>query len=159
MGNLSVNRIDLNNPIVVDNLLKTIDGLVQNPSNYHKLRFKKPHYFEITMGKIPSESGWYIILESKSPLYVGKADDLDKRLNTDNGSRDNFGNNKRESDSKRNFIKKFAELNIISNLRVCLIKEKDLCTESNIDSNDLSPIDKGNIEKLIDIFRHQFNYK
>ncbi|AMM40674.1 hypothetical protein HS1_000870 [Candidatus Desulfofervidus auxilii] len=159
MGNLIVNRIDLNNRRVVDKLRKVIDKLVQNSSCYYPLKFKPPYYFEVSTEQVPSESGWYIILEGKKPLYAGKADDLNKRLNIDNGSRDNFANTKRAFDPERNFIKKFAELNILSNLRVCVIKEKDVCSELNINPNDLNDLDRGNIEKLINIFRCYFNYQ
>nr|CBH38661.1 hypothetical protein BSM_21380 [uncultured archaeon] len=159
MGKLIINRIDLNDSVVVDNLRKVIDKLVQISSCYYPLRFKPSYYFEVPTGRIPSESGWYIILEGKKPLYAGKADDLNKRLNTNNGSIDNFANRGRGSDPERNFIKKFAELNILSNLRVCVIKEKDVCSELNINPNALTDLDRGNIEKLINIFRCHFNYQ
>ncbi|MHA1280510.1 MAG: hypothetical protein ACTSQ8_25410 [Candidatus Helarchaeota archaeon] len=159
MGNLVVNRINLNDFVVVDNLRKVIDKLVQIPSCYHPLRFKPSYYFEVPTGQIPSESGWYIILEGKKPLYVGKADDLNKRLNTNNGSIDNFANKGRSFDPERNFLKKFSELNILSNLRVCLIKEKDVCSELNINPIALTELDRGNIEKIINIFRCYFNYQ
>lgn len=159
MGNLIVNRIDLNDSMVVDNLRKVIDKLIQNPSCYYLLRFKPSYYFGVRTGKIPSESGWYIILEGKKPLYAGKADDLNKRLNTNNGSIDNFANKGRSFDPERNFIKKFAELNIFPNLRVCVIKEKDVCLELDVIPNALTDLDRGNIEKLINIFRCYFNYK
>lgn len=159
MGDLIVNTIDFNNSTVVDNLRKVIGKLIQNPSGYCLLRFKPPYYFEVPTGQIPSESGWYIILEGKKPLYAGKAGDLNRRLNTNNGSRDNFANKGRRFDPERNFIKEFAELNILSNLRVCIIKEKDVCSELNINPNGLTDLDRGNIEKLINIFRCCFNYK
>ncbi len=138
---------------------KVIDELIQNPSCYYPLSFKPPYYFEVPAGSIPSESGWYIILEGKKPLYAGKADDLNKRLNTNNGSIDNFANRRRGFDPERNFIKKFIELNIFSNLKVCVIKEKDVCSKLSINPNDLSDLDRGNIEKLINIFRCYFNYQ
>ena len=159
MGNLIVNRIDLNDSVVVDNLRKVIDKLAQIPSCYYPLRFKPSYYFEIPTERIPSESGWYIILEGKRPLYAGKTDDLNERLNTNNGSIDNFANNGRKSDPERNFIKKFAKLDILSNLRVCVIKEKDVCSELNINPNALTDLDRGNVEKLINIFRCYFNYQ
>jgi len=98
-------------------------------------------------------------LEGKKPLYAGKADDLNKRLNTNNGSIDNFANKRRKADSERNFLKKFAELNILLNLRVCIIKERDVCLELNIDPNTLTDLDRKNVEKLINIFRSYFNYQ
>ena len=159
MGNLIVNRIDLNNRVVVDSLIKVTDKLVQIPACYYPLKFKPSYYFEVTTGRTPSESGWYIILEGKKPLYSGKADNLNKRLNTNNGSIDNFANKGRSFDPERNFIKKFAELDILSNLRVCIIKEKDVCLELNINPNALTELDRGSIERLINIFRYYFNYQ
>ncbi len=159
MGNLIVDNIDLNDPKVMNNLREVIDKLVQIPSCYYPLRFKPSFYFEVPTGRIPQESGWYIILEGKKPLYAGKTDDLNGRLNTNNGSIDNFAKKERSFDLERNFIKKFAELNILSNLRVCIIKEKDLCLELNISPNVLTDLDRGNIEKLINIFRYYFNYQ
>jgi hypothetical protein len=158
MGYLIVNRIDLNDPVIVENLKKVIDKLVQVPYSYYQLRFKPSYYFDVPTGGIPSESGWYIILDGKKPLYAGKAEDLNKRLNTNNGSIDNFANKGRGFDPERNFIKRFAELNILSNLRVCIIKEKDICLELNIISDSLSDLDRGNIEKIVNIFRCYFNY-
>jgi len=159
MGNLIVNKINLNVSGVVNSLKEAIDKLVQIPSCYNPLRFKPPYYFEVPTEKIPSESGWYIILEGKKPLYVGKSDDLNKRLNTDNGSIDNFANEGRCFDLERNFIKKFAESDIISDLRVCVIKVKDVCSELDINTNVLTDLDRGNIEKLINIFRGYFKYQ
>ena len=159
MGNLIANRIHLNDRVVVDSLRKVIDKLVQTPSCYYPLRFKPSYYFEVPTGRIPSESGWYVILDGKKPLYAGKADDLNKRLNTNNGSIDNFANKRRSFDPERNFIKKFAELNILSNLCVCIIKEKDVCLKLNTNPNTLTDLDRGSIEKLINIFRYSFNYQ
>lgn len=151
--------IKLNDSVVVNNLRKVVDKLVQIPSCYYPLRFKPLYYFEVPAGGIPSESEWYIILEDKKSLYTGKADDLNKRLNTNNGSVDNFANKGRNFAPERNFIKKFAELNILSNLRVCVIREKDVCSELNINPNALTDLDRGNIEKLINIFGYYFNYQ
>lgn len=159
MSNLIVNRIDLNNPVVVVNLRKAINKLIQIPSCYYPLKFKPTYYFEVPGERLPWESGWYIILEGNEPLYAGKANNLDNRLNTNNGSTDRFAEKGRKSDVERNFIKKFAELNILSNLRVCIIKEKDVCVELNINTDALADLDRGNIEKLINIFRYSFNYQ
>jgi len=154
MGDLIVGRINLNDTPVVDKLRNIIDRLIQIPSNYYPLKFKPPSYFEISTGPISSEKGWYIILDNKHPLYVGKAENLNNRLNTNSGSIDNFANTKRNSDPERNFIKKFLELNILSKeLRVCVIKEKEL----NI--TDMTDLDRDNIEKFINIFRCIFNYQ
>ena len=158
MGRLRVGIIDLNDPDVVDNLIRLINEAVRNPVNYYRLRFKPPYYFEVVDGELPREKGWYIILDGKSPLYVGKADDLNKRLNTNHGTIDNFANKKRKYDSERNFIKKLVELGFISELRVCIIREDELCSKLNLSSGDLTDLDRSNIEKFIDVLRCRFNY-
>ena len=154
MGTLKVNQIDLNYAKAVKVLKQALQKLVNNPSSYHSLRFKPRYYFEVPDGPLPSERGWYIILDpDRKPIYVGKADDLNARLNTNNGSIDNFANQKRASDPERNFIKRFMELNVLSELRVCVIREMDIRLGLSLDSNKLSDLDRGNIEKLINIFR------
>ena len=158
MGTLKCGRVNLNNKNVVKSLLDAIDRLVQIPSSYYLLKFEPEYYFEIVGAQLPSERGWYIILEGKKPIYVGKADNLNVRLNTNNGSIDNFANKSRSSDSERNFIKKFNEMKIFKHLRVCIIKESELCSKLNINPEELSDLDRGNIEKTINIFRHCFSY-
>ena len=159
MGTLRVHQIDLNDAKVVNVLKRALQKLVNNPLFYHSLKFKPRYYFEVPDGFLPSERGWYIILDpDRKPTYVGKADDLNARLNTNNGSIDNFANQKRTSDPERNFIKRFMELNVLSELRVCVIMERDLCLGLRLDSNKLSDLDRGNIEKLINIFRGHFSF-
>jgi hypothetical protein len=159
MGNLIKHTIDLNDPKVVKKLRKVISELVQNRSCYQQLKFKPKYYFYVPSGQIPVESGWYIILHGKNPLYVGCAIDLNKRLNTTNGSLDNFAKEGRSSDPVRNFIKKFADLQILPVLRVCVIKAKDVCSKLKVKPNTLNRLDKRNIEKVISIFRCFFKYR
>jgi len=163
MGTLKVGVIDLNNPNVVMNIKNTIDQLVQIRSSYYSLRFNPNYYFEVPNGPLPSDKGWYIILEDreeagKKPLYVGSAKDLNARLNTNNGSLDDFAKKGRLSDAERNFIKKFDQLKIVSNLKVCIITEGNLCLRLGINPNNLTDLDRGNIEKTINIFRGYFKY-
>ena len=96
--------------------------------------------------------GWYIIYdENYGVLYVGVAEDLNKRLNTKDGTRDNFANPKRLFDPERNFIKKFIILGIIRPKVIC-IREKDFLEISDIKTQRLSKLDRKNIEKFIRIF-------
>jgi len=159
IGTLVVNRINVNDKDVINNVRSAIERLVSNQSFFYILNYKPPYYFEAVSG-LPPEKGWYIILDLNSkPLYVGRADDLNARLNTDDGSRDNFGNPKRASETERNFIKKILELKIFNGLKVCIIKERALCLELGLDPNMLSELDRKNIEKLINIFRCYFDYR
>lgn len=159
MGTLVINQINLNDGDMINRLRSAIQKFLDNPSSYYLLKFKPQYYFEIPNGSLPSERSWYIVLDDRTPVYVGKAHDLNARLNTNNGSIDNFANQGRASDSERNFIKKLDELNIFKGLRVCIIREKELCSELGLNPNNLTDLDRGNIEKLINIFRYYFNYK
>jgi hypothetical protein len=152
MGNLIVNQIDLNDPSVVQNLLGSLTNLTTDRRLYHDLVFKLQHYFETPNSKPPSSSGWYIILEGKCPLYVGTAKDLNKRLNTNKGSTDNFGWRGRTSDPVRNFVKKFNQIHTIAKLRVFVIPESELFL------GQLNDLDRRNIEKLISVFRCRLRY-
>jgi len=125
MGNLIIGKIDLNNSRQVRQIIKTIKKLVKNSHNYYQLNCEPPYYFKLQNGEdklkeLKEKSGWYIILNRNKPLYIGQTDDFYKRLNTENGTLDNFNNPKRKSDPERNFIKKFSELKIfdrVSNKR------------------------------------------
>jgi hypothetical protein len=159
MGILVADQIDLNDVNVVNKLRLAIQNLINNPSRYYPLRFKSLYYFEIPNASLPPTKGWYIILDGTVPIYAGKANDLNARLNTNNGSIDNFANKTRASDSKRNFIKKFDELNIFRELRVCIIQERELFSEFASNPTELTDLDRTNIEKIIDIFKCYFSYK
>ena len=159
MRNLKVDQLNLNDTSIINRLRAVIQQLLNNPASYYSLKFKPQYYFEIPNGLLPSEKGWYIILNDRIPIYVGETDNLNARLNTNNRSVDNFANNGRPSDNKRNFIKKFDELNILHGLRVCIIQQKEFCSELGLNTNNLTELDIGNIEKLINIFRCHFNYR
>jgi hypothetical protein len=158
MGSLKVGRINLNDAAVVIRIRDSINQLVQNQTAYYPLRFKPNFYFETPDGQLPSERGWYIILDGQRPLYAGKAEDLNARLNSNNGSIDNFANKKRTFDPERNFIKKFNETKILQNLRVCIINEMAFCLALGIDADELTELDRGNIEKTINLFKAYFGY-
>ena len=128
-----------------------IQHILDDPKNYFSLSHTKNYYFS-TPASLPVESGWYIILCDNSPIYVGKAENLNGRLNTENGSRDQFANPLRSSDIERNFIKKYTELGLIQPLRVCILRESSL----DVPMTDL---DRNNIEKHLNIWRGFFRYK
>jgi hypothetical protein len=152
MGNLDVGAIDLNDAGVVRNLLGSLTELTNDRSLYYALRFKPQHYFEVAKGHLPDAGGWYVILDGKDPLYVGMTDDFDKRLNTNQGSLDNFAYAGKASYGVRNFVKKLNELGILNDLRVFVIPENKLSSHS------LSSLDRKNIEKLISIYRARLSY-
>ncbi|MEW6066786.1 MAG: GIY-YIG nuclease family protein [Nitrospirota bacterium] len=126
MGTLKCGNVDFNDPQMANAVRQGIQHVLNDPTNYYALAHANDYYFSTPAGPLTNESGWYVILDGKIPIYVGKAENLDNRLNTQNGSRDQFANPQRSSDIERNFIKKYTELGIIHNLRVCLIKETAL---------------------------------
>jgi hypothetical protein len=153
MGTLKCGQIDFNNPQVVLNLNTRIKQELRKPSSYHDLAHTRSYYFSIPRGRLPLVGGWYIILDGSTPLYVGKADNLDRRLNSENGSRDQFANPQRISEMERNFIKKYSETGIVRRLRVAILTEASL-----YEQQELTDLDRGNTEKHINIWRSVFEY-
>jgi len=153
MGKLKCGQIDFNNLQVVLNLNTRIKKELKKPSSYHDLAHTRSYYFATPQGPLPLVGGWYIILDGSTPLYVGKADNLDKRLNSENGSRDQFANPQRVSDIERNFIKKYTETGIVRRLRVAILPEASL-----YEQQEISDLDRGNTEKHINIWRSVFEY-
>lgn len=152
-GKLRYDTIDLNQPVIVQNLLQAVIALTRNSANIHPLNVEGKYYFTIPTGAITSEAGWYIICdEEQHPMYVGTATNLNGRLNTKDGSRDNFANPQRKSDDARNFIKAFASAGVIRTLSVITIPEPELCQQLAIQP-PLSKRDRENIEKVLGIFR------
>ena len=120
-------------------------------SKFYDLHISKKYYFKLDK-EITTNPGWYIIFENDSSLYVGKAQNLNSRLNTENGSRDQFANPQRTSDPERNLIKKFSEIGMFNELRVLPINEETLCKKLGLEF-PLSDLDRNNIEKFINIFK------
>lgn len=158
MGNLKCGAVDLNDAAVVCSILVKANTHLAVSSSYYELTHKSPYYFTTPHRNPPSAPGWYIILHGNNPLYVGDAIDLNKRLNSDNGSSDDFAKNARKSDSKRNFIKKLAELTVLDPLRVAVIPESALMDGVVARHKPLSKLDRRNIEKLLDVNRSRLTY-
>ncbi len=78
---LVVDKIDFNDRGVVERALNALRSFVADPSHYRPLRVKKRIYFQLPDGGLPSEAGWYVLLVGKVPLYAGRAENLDNRLN------------------------------------------------------------------------------
>ena len=115
------------------------------------MHISKKYYFKLDE-EITINPGWYIIFEKDNALYVGKAQNLNSRLNTENGSRDQFANPQRQSDPERNLIKKFSDLGIFNELKVLPINEETICKKMELEF-PLSDLDRNNIEKFINIFK------
>jgi hypothetical protein len=113
------------------------------------------YYFSTPGVELPAIPGWYIICDhEQTPLYVGEATNLQNRLNSNDGSRDNFANPERSQDPARNFIKRFSSSGVLSSLCVIVIRETSICAEMGI-AGPLSDIDRGNIEKVLGLFRER----
>ncbi len=154
-GILRYDRINLNDPTVVKNLKDKLKDSIKESKFYH-LHISKKYYFKLDE-EITYNPGWYVIFENKNPLYVGKTENLNSRLNTENGSRDQFANPQRTSDPERNFLKKFNDIGIFKGLTVCPINEEYLCSKMGL-KFPLSDLDRNNIEKFINIFRSYLFY-
>ncbi|MFA4915979.1 MAG: hypothetical protein WC560_04835 [Syntrophales bacterium] len=117
-GKLRFDHLDVRDPSKVDRLVLGLKSLAKNPQNWHPLEVKKKYYFAAPSAQLPFGPGWYVICDDMGPLYVGTAEDLNARLNSENGSRDQFANPKRENDPERNFIKSFSDQGIVKGLRI-----------------------------------------
>jgi hypothetical protein len=153
-GVLRCDQPDLNDSAEVTDLLEALKKEAQNSQNLRHLEVRGTYYFTLPEGGIsPCAAGWYIICDHEhNPLYIGSAENLNKRLNTPDGSRDIFANPNRTSDPLRNFIKAFVNSSFLSELWVVIITEEALCFHVDADP-PLSKLDRGNVEKVICLFR------
>ena len=158
MGTLKVGALDFNEVQTLEAVRTVVAEIASQAGSYRGLRFKSPNYFEAIGSQLPSEPGWYIILDGRQPLYVGKTDNLDGRLNTDDGSRDQFGDPTRTSDPVRNFIKKFIEIGAVKTPRACIVRRSELAAALGMPESRLSKLDAGNIEKVISLTRDGIAY-
>lgn len=158
MPDLIFQNININDSDFVQKLVSTFSELAIKEENFYKLNIQNSIYFSVSPVQISDSAGWYIILDNNAyPIYVGTTENLNKRLNTSNNSRDNFGNSRRTNDDTRNFIKKYRELGIISELYVIVIPENELRQRLQIDLT-LSKRDRENFEKILNIFRSSILY-
>ena len=145
--NLECDQIVLNNLAFVKNLKVTLKKIV-NQSKLYVLHVENKLYFKLDE-KITTDPGWYLIFSLANRLYVGKADDLNGRLNTHNNSLDNFAS-KENKNNRRNFIKKLYDIGYFKEMKVLLIDELTLCTKMKLES-PLSDLDRRNVEKFINV--------
>lgn len=152
-GVLRCDQIDLNQPVVADKLIGALATELVNPSHWCRLEVRGRYHFTTPDRSPPATPGWYVICdEHHRPLYAGRADNLNKRLNTPDGSRDGFANPQRDSDSARNFIKAFRSSGLLSDLAVVFITEPSICATLGLQM-PLTRLDRGNVEKALGLFR------
>jgi len=152
-GRLRCHALDVSAPEVLRRVLQAIDELIAEPGSKAPLELRGRYHFRVRGLSLPTSPGWYVICgPDQSPLYVGTAEDLDARLNTDNGSRDGFANPKRTSDPERNFIKALLASGTLANASVVFFTEMALREKLGLPV-PLEKLDRENIEKIINIFR------
>ena len=154
MGTLKVGALDFNEIGIFDEFSAAVAKIASRPESYFPLQFKRSYYFAVPGSQLPREAGWYIILQDTQPLYVGKTANLDKRLNTNEGSTDDFGNQKRRHDLERNFIKKFIEIEAIGTPRICIIRKSELSSILGVSEQCFTETDNGNVEKVLNLIRN-----
>jgi hypothetical protein len=151
---LKVGNFDLNSLGQVQQLVRALTQILSDLAVWHKLEVSKYCYFRSPDARLPTCSGWYVICDGeKTPLYVGQADNIDDRLNSENGSRDNFANPQRTSDLVRNFIKAFRTMDYITTLQVGVVCEPELLQQIGF-SAPFQKVDQDNVEKVLGLFRN-----
>ena len=158
MGTLLTDKVDFNEHRIVEVFRAAVREITSRASSYYPLQFKESFYFEVPNLSLPTEAGWYIILDSERPVYVGKADNLHNRLNTNQGSLDKFAHKSRNSEPERSFIKKFIEIEAFHSPRVCIILRSELADKIGVPEKNLTTIDISNIEKVINLLRDEMTY-
>jgi hypothetical protein len=148
-GNLALNEAD-----GAHRLVQALTQIVREPKAWHRLEVDKELYFKTPEGSLSTDPGWYIICDGhQTPLYPGKAENLDYRLNSTNGSLDNFAHSQRMNDPVRNFIKRLSTIGCISGLCVAVIREADLLARIGM-LGPLDDVERGAVEKVLGLFRY-----
>ena len=153
MPPLTIRKLDFNDKQEINRVKDKIQELIKNKESYYALKVDNKATFKTLFRNPPEEDGWYIILNDESSLYTGNTKDLNNRINKQT---DAFHSNDREINNKRNFIKKFIGKGIFEKPYICVISRKDLCTKLGL--RTMPDFDRGNIEKVIDIFRGQLEF-
>lgn len=151
-GQLRTDVLNLSDPEAIEGLVAALSAMAAQSDRRYELEVSKRYYFSVPDGPITDAAGWYLIRAGAEPIYVGTAENLNSRLNSENGSRDQFANPKRTSDSERNFIKAFVAAGVVNDLTVAVLSEPDLCAEIGVES-PLTKRDRHNVEKVLNILR------
>jgi hypothetical protein len=147
--------IDVNERSVVDTLLSAAKAVLSRAGTWHRLEVRHGRYFATPDGPLPDGPGWYVIGDrTGAARYVGEAGNLNGRLNSNQGSLDNFANSSRASDPVRNFLKVFISNGLLGEPRVGVIQEAEILRAVSV-CTALSERDRCNVEKVLDVFRHE----
>jgi hypothetical protein len=121
---LKCGKMDLNDVEGPHRLVQALTQIIADPTVWNRLEVHRELYFQTPDGSLPTEPGWYVVRDSqRTPLFVGQADNLDYRLNSTNGTLDNFANSQRKHDSARNFIKALRTMGYLSALYVAVVRD------------------------------------
>jgi hypothetical protein len=154
-GQLRCANLNLNKLESAQRLVQAVTQIVADLTAWHRLEVYRELYFQTPDGSLPTDPGWYFVCDRHpTPLYVGQADNLDSRLNSTNGSLDGFADSGRTSDPARNFIKRLRTTGYISAFCVAIVCEPHVLQSVGI-SGPLNKLDRGNIEKILGLFRHK----
>jgi len=152
-GVVRTDALDVSTAEAIQRLLEALEHLLNSREFRAQLIVHDLAHFRTVGGQVPALPGWYVICDADDlPLYVGTANDLNGRLNTDSGSRDNFRNTKRQSDPQRNFLKAFHTCGHIASLHAVMVTEGALRSSLGM-SVPLTARDRQSVEKVISIFR------
>lgn len=147
--------IDVNERSVVNTLVSAARAVLSRAGSWHRLEVRRARYFATPDGPLPHGPGWYVIGDrTGAARYVGEAGNLNARLNSDQGSLDNFANSNRASDPVRNFLKVFISTGLLGEPRVGVIEEAEILSVVGA-RTALSERDRCNVEKVLDVFRHE----
>ena len=154
---LIVGKINLNQSAITANILSVFKNYVKLPEHYRPLQVHRHSYFQIEHN-LPEDTGWYVILTGGVPVYVGMAQNLNARLNSPNGSLDNFRNSKRMSDPERNLIKKLHTVDFFPSLNVWFLTAHELKDGIGLVEN-LNEIDVANVKKFLNLTRGMLGFE
>jgi hypothetical protein len=145
--------VDVNERSIVETLVSAARTVLSRADSWHRLEVRSGRYFATPDGPLPDGPGWYVIGDrTGAARYVGEAGNLNARLNSDQGSLDNFANSNRASDPIRNFLKIFVSNGLLGGPRVGLIEEAEMLSALTVRSA-LSARDRCNVEKVLAVFR------
>ena len=157
MGTLKYQTVNVNAVRTIKAIIHAVQIELSDARNYSALEFHPPYYFKTTK-PLAADAGWYIILDHRTPIYVGDAVNFNGRLNTRHGSCDNFAKKARTSDSQRNVIKKLSEIGLLTTLRVVLVSQARVIDKVKLTAATFTNGDRKNVEKLLNIYRGKLNY-
>jgi len=149
-------NIRLDDNVKLLSFLEKVRSLSGDGNHIRELHVKDNYCFSVSNGSIPNGPGWYVIFDKPDqPLYVGQTSDLNMRLNTDDGSRDNIVNLKKNSTPIRNFLKHLKVIGCFNKLSAFFFEVSEVTGYIYDQDQSLLKKDREDVEKILSIFRSQ----